>query len=87
MNTLNREQAVTKARQTVIQDYGAEGRKWLVGKAPDCYGNPKYGTEIHVLEGSPARGYVIDLGALRSGIVLAMDMNGNTLKKFEYLGT
>jgi len=82
---LTREQAITKAREVVVNsDGGSQGRKWLVGAAPHCYNNSNYQTEIHVLEGSPARGYVLDMGVSSGGTVLAINMLHKVLRRFEY---
>jgi len=83
---LTREQAITKAREVVINSdcNSSRNRKWLVGAAPYCYNNPSYRTEIHVLEGSPARGYVLDMGVSSGGTVLAINMLHKVLRRFEY---
>ena len=81
-----KEEALMRARKAVMRRSGGqEERKWLVGKAPDCYNNPNYRTQIHVLEGSPARGFILDSGGPHSGILVVIDMNGEFIKRLEYL--
>ena len=81
MEILTKDQAIEKARNRVIKDYGDENRKWLVGPGPLCYGNPKYSSEVHVLEGSPARGYVF----VADDFAVAITMVGKCLRKYEFL--
>ena len=56
-----RAEALKKARARVETAYGAKPgeREWLVGNSPDSYESENYRTEIHVLEGSPPKGYVV----------------------------
>jgi len=82
-----KEKAIKKAKKLVIKADGVGvdiGRKWLFGKAPDCFGKPYNSTEIHVLQGSPARGYILDMGAYEFGTLIALNENGDTLGRFEY---
>lgn len=80
MEILTRDQAIRKARNRVVGDYGDERRKWLISPELLCYGNPKYPTEIHVLEGSPARGYVL----VADDFAIAITMTGECLRKYEF---
>jgi hypothetical protein len=69
-------QAVMKARAS-NEGQGAMERRWLEAHA-DSYENPKYRIQLFVLEGSPAKGYVvIDYGHHR---VQAFDVRGKRLK-------
>jgi hypothetical protein len=82
---MNQDQAIGKARQLVLRQPGASGpREWLVGKAPNCYMNPDYQTEVHVLEGSPQRGFVVHLKFRTVGVAVAMDYYGRVLRRFQY---
>lgn len=76
----NRNKAISRARKRVVTNYGDENRKWLIGKAPDCYGNPRYPTEIHVLEGSPARGFVL----VTEGSAIAISLVGESLAAYDF---
>ena len=71
----NKDTSIVKARATVEKSYSkkSESRKWLVGNAPDSYGNAHYRTEIHVLEGSPPKGYVVVFGHHNGGTTIAFD--------------
>ncbi len=71
--TLN--EAVAKAHASVEKAYRCKPgeRRWLVGAAPDSYGNATYRSEIHVLEGSPPKGYVLVLAEDGRGTVIALD--------------
>jgi hypothetical protein len=72
----SKEDAIAKARAYVERLYccKAGDRKWLVGVAPDSYTNERYRVEIHVLEGSPAKGYVVVSDRCpNSGLALATD--------------
>jgi len=64
--------------------FDSERREWLMGKAPDCYADPVYETEIYVLQGSPAKGYILVLGWRGSGAVIALDLSGYLMRRFEY---
>ena len=55
------EKLVEKCKQTVILAYEGQPtteRKWLEAHA-DSYKNPQYRIQLLVLEGSPAKGYVV----------------------------
>lgn len=60
------EELVQKAKDTVVKNYGSSGigREWLSASPIDSYKNEDYRTTIHVLEGSPPKGYVIELRGL-----------------------
>jgi hypothetical protein len=79
---LNKLEAIKKARKAVEKVYGDSGRKWLVGEAPDSYDNPHYRTEIHVLEGSPPKGYVAVFGHHNCGVVIAFDSSEKRIHKW-----
>jgi hypothetical protein len=82
---MNQDQAIEKARQLVARQLGVgSGRQWLVGKAPNCYTNPDYQTEIHVLEGSPQRGFVFHMKSRGGGVAISMDYYGRVLRRFQY---
>jgi hypothetical protein len=53
---LTKKEAVAAARQ--LARGSDQSRRWTVGSVWSD-GEPNYATEIHVLEGSPAQGYVL----------------------------
>jgi hypothetical protein len=69
-----REEAVRLARAYSC-DFIDEGRKWLVGAAPDPYNNSDYRTEIHVLEGSPPQGFVVVADSRGRGEATALNIS------------
>ncbi len=71
---MNRQQAIDKARLRVDRGYSPKTgqRKWLVGIPPDSYGTEDYRSELHVLEGSPPKGYVLVLGHDHYGSVTGL---------------
>ena len=71
----NKSMSMAAARTAVEKRFHAKpgDRKWLVGHAPDSYDNPHYRTEIHVLEGSPPKGYVVVFGHHNGGMTIAFD--------------
>src|SRR6266436_6219083 len=83
---MDKTKAIENARSLVVDESGgSEKRLWLVGKAPDCYGEQDYSTEIHVLQGTPARGYVLVVGYHSGGDALAFGMYGRKkLGEFKY---
>lgn len=80
-----KDEAVAAARK-IVEDSDADGqdRQWLVSEVA-CYGNSDYTTTTHTLEGSPARGYVIDMQHGRNhGVVVIYDLLGERLAKLAY---
>lgn len=53
-------------------------RRWLVGHPPDSYGSKAYRTELHVLEGSPPKGFVV----VNHGLAVALSNGGTFLHRF-----
>jgi hypothetical protein len=57
------QELIEKAKLRVIQAYDHQQpptpRKWLIASPPDSYGNSDFHVTLMVLEGSPAKGYVI----------------------------
>jgi len=79
--------SIVKARKAVERRYSKkpEGRKWLVGYAPDSYSNPHYRTEIHVLEGSPPKGYIVVFGHHGGGTTIAFDCSERQIHKWIWM--
>lgn len=69
--SLSKEQAIERAKLLVLRQggTGAEKRKWLMGTD-----GASYETEIHVLEGTPARGYLVVVRYSGGGTVHAYGM-------------
>jgi hypothetical protein len=76
------EEFIEKCKQAVIKDYeGKEttDRPWLEAHV-DSYGSAKYRIQVFVLEGSPAKGYVVaNYGHTR---VQAFDGRGKKLVEY-----
>ena len=53
--------AIEKAKHQVEVWCGCvgSGRRWLTASTIDSYNDPNYRIELFVLEGSPAKGYVV----------------------------
>ena len=83
---LNKEVAIAKARAAVEKSYRAKpgDRKWLVGGPPDSYNDPHYRTEVHVLEGSPPKGYVVAFGHHNCGVAMAFDCSEKQIYKWTW---
>jgi hypothetical protein len=80
----SKDEAVVEARRLVEDAADGPGRLWLVSEV-SCYGNSDYTTTTHTLEGSPARGYVIDMQHGRNhGVVVVYDMLGERLARLIY---
>jgi hypothetical protein len=80
----SRKEAVQAAKWLVEDAADGMGRKWLVASV-SSYGNGDYRTSVHILEGSPTRGTVVDLSEGRNhGKVVAFDLCGEMLGRFEY---
>jgi hypothetical protein len=79
-----KEEALEKARLCAEQAHGdpSGSRPWLVGAAPDSYGEPQYRTEVHVWEGSPPKGYVFITGDDRHGDAMALNCTFLPIKRF-----
>jgi hypothetical protein len=88
MLELNKATSILKARAAVEKAYckKPEGRKWLVGFAPDAYNDLHYRTEIHVLEGSPPKGYVVCFGHHGGGVTIAFDCNERIIHRWNWQG-
>jgi len=84
---LNRQAATEKARRAVEKAYWCKPgeRKWLVGVAPDSYSDAGYRTEIHVLEGSGPKGYVLVCGIeFGLGFTVAFGLDGRRLHTWNW---
>jgi hypothetical protein len=81
-----RNESILRARAAVEKKYGTNpgDRKWLVGVAPDSYSDKSYRTEVHVLEGSPPKGYVIVFGHNGGGRTIAFDCGEQIIHKWSY---
>lgn len=86
MKELNKAEAIAKAEAAVEKSYNSkpEGRRWLIGHAPDSYGDLNYRTSIHVLEGSPPKGYVVVFGHASCGKVMAFDCMEHRIGTWEW---
>ena len=86
MKIISREKAINAAKALVVRHYGDTGRQWLVGSPPDSYTDPDYRCELHVLEGSPPKGYVIALG-MDVGAIIAMSFDARIIGRWvTYIG-
>jgi hypothetical protein len=74
----SKEAGVEAARQLIEVDEDCRGRKWLVTYA-DSYDEPRFRIELQVLEGSPARGYIV----ASPDSITAFDMCDRIIKRFE----
>lgn len=77
-----REAVVQHAREFVeaLDSLPIEKRRWLVASPPDSYGELRYHAELHVREGSPARGFVL---VVEDGLtVIAMGPYGRMLHRW-----
>ncbi len=82
---LTRDEAIAKAHVSAEKSYHSTSgeRRWLIGTVPDSYDNPKYRSELHVLEGSPPKGYVLVLWhGERHGCVVALDWDERKLRRW-----
>lgn len=83
-NDYSKDEAVQEARRLVEDAADGPGRLWLVSEV-SCYGNSDYTTTTHTLEGSPARGYIIDMMHGKNyGTVVVFDIQGDLLAKLAY---
>jgi hypothetical protein len=72
----------TQAARAAVERKPGGGRRWLVGSPPDSYGDPGYRVEIHVLEGSQAKGAVVVYECRNWGFAVAFSLTFKKLRKF-----
>ena len=82
--------AITKAKQMVAA-HACDGanRDWLSTSVVDCYnGGHGYTTQAHVLQGTPARGYILDMShGMDGGTLLVLGFYGKRLGQLRYTRT
>ncbi|GAN34101.1 MAG: hypothetical protein DYG83_03405 [Candidatus Brocadia sp. AMX2] len=72
------EQLIEQAKKLIAKRWD-EGRKWLETSL-DSYGDKSYRVSLFVLEGSPAKGYIIANYGM--GRVTAFGCDGTRLKTY-----
>ena len=81
----SRDEAIQLARERVERSYGASSgeRQWLINTPPDSYSRKEYHVEAHVLEGSPAKGYVLAVSrSSNHGTAIAYDCGLKEVGRF-----
>jgi hypothetical protein len=85
MSVLTKNRAIAKARRIVEREaFDGNKRKWITAHA-DSYKDKSYRVELHILEGSPTRGYiVVGSGESCFGTVTAFDIAENVIGRIEW---
>ena len=83
---LSKEEQVLRARRTVESASGDSETKrpWLVSEEVRCFGDRDHSTQVHVLQGTPARGHVLVIENGGRGSVIAFTFHGRFLRSFGY---
>lgn len=85
MSVLTKNRAIAKAKRIVERKaFDGNKRKWIMTHA-DSYKDSQYRVELHILEGSPTRGYIVaGSGECDFGTVTAFGIAENVIGRIDW---